>query len=162
MEKRVEINFNIALAGFFASLAMFLFIYLGIEITAMAPFTVPPSAAFLYNLGIEGKAYALLLHFSYGVFWSYVFVYTFEEDASITKAVLLSVILWIFMMMVYSPLIGWGIFGFGYAHHLAIDHPLYLANGPFYLLFTLALHLIYGTSLGFLHNRWLRVYNSPQ
>ncbi|HYX06627.1 MAG TPA: hypothetical protein VE912_07825 [Bacteroidales bacterium] len=140
-----------------ASLAMFLFIYLGINITGLAPFNIPPSSAFLHNLGISGRGYALLLHFCYGILWSYVFVFTFEEDVSITKALLLSVILWLFMMLVYSPLIGWGIFGMGYAHHLAASHPLYLDNALAYIMVTLGLHLIYGSALGYIHSRWLGV-----
>lgn len=156
MKKSIEKNFNIVLAGFLASLAMFLFIYLGIYITGFAPFNVPPSAAFLHNLGIEGKGYALLLHFCYGILWSYVFVFTFEEDVSVAKALILSIILWIFMMLVYSPLIGWGIFGAGYAHYLATDHPLYLSNGFTYAFITLVLHLVYGFILGYLNSRWLR------
>lgn len=157
MKKSIEKNVNILLAGFLASLAMFLFIYLGIHITGVAPFNVPPSAAFLYNLGIEGKGYALLLHFCYGILWSYVFVFTFEEDVSVTKALVLSVILWLFMMLVYSPLIGWGIFGMGYAHYLAANHPLFLESAIAYVIITLALHLIYGATLGYIHSRWLRV-----
>jgi len=157
MKKSIEKNFNIVLAGFLASLAMFLFIYLGIYVTELAPFNIPPSSAFLYNLGFEGKGYALLLHFSYGILWSYVFVYTFEEDVSVDKALILSVILWVFMMVVYSPLIGWGIFGMGYAHYLAADHPLYLASSFSYIVITLTLHLIYGFTLGYLNSRWLKV-----
>lgn len=155
MRNILKKNFNIVLAGFLASLVMFLFIYLGITITDIFPFNIPPSAAFLFNLGIESNGYALLLHFSYGIFWSFVMVYTFEEDATISKALILSVILWIFMMIVYSPLIGWGIFGFGYAYHLAHNHPLYLANSLSYVVITLALHLIYGFTLGYLNSRWL-------
>lgn len=158
IESKIKKSFNIALAGFLASLVMFLFIYLSTVITDIAPFNISPSAAFLYNLGVENTGYALLLHFVYGIFWSYVLVYTFEEDVSITKAVVLSVILWTFMMIVYSPLIGWGIFGFGYAHYLPSDHPLYLGNTLSYLAMTLVLHLIYGWVLGFLNSRWLEYY----
>lgn len=155
MKQRIKKNFNITLAGFLASLVMFLFIYFGTAITGMAPFNIPPSAAFLYNLGIKSSGYALLLHFSYGILWSYVLVYTFEDDVSITKALILSVILWGFMMIVYSPLIGWGIFGFGYAHNLVSDHPLYLDNSFLYIIITLAVHLIYGFILGYLNSRML-------
>ena len=155
MKQRIKKNFNIALAGFIASLVMFLIIYLGTTITGMAPFNIPPSAAFLYNLGIESNGFALLLHFSYGILWSYVLVYTFEDDVSITKALILSIILWVFMMTVYSPLIGWGIFGFGYAHHLASNHPLYLDNNFLYIVITLGVHLVYGFILGYLNSRTL-------
>lgn len=135
-------------AGLLASLVMYLFIFLGIEVTGLAPFNVPPSAAFLYNIGVEGSGYALALHFCYGTLWSYVLVFTFEEDVSVAKALGLSVVLWIFMMVVYSPLIGGGMFGFGYAHLLEAGHPLYLESGFSYLTSTLLLHLIYGAVLG--------------
>lgn len=135
-------------AGFLASLVMFCFIYLGIEVTGLAPFNAPPSEAFLYNIGVEGSGYALALHFCYGMLWSYVLVYTFEEDVTVLKAVGLAVVLWLFMMIVYSPLIGWGMFGFGYAHLLEPDHLLYLREGPGYVVSTLLLHLVYGAVLG--------------
>lgn len=150
-------NSRVALAGIIASLGMFLFIFLGTSLTNTAPFNVPPSAAFLYNLGVESIVYALILHFSYGTFWSFVLVYTFEDDVTISKALILSMILWFFMMIVYSPLIGWGIFGFGYADNLSPDHPLFLEKGMMYAVMTLAVHLVYGWILGFLNSRWIEM-----
>lgn len=146
---------NVFLAGFLASLGMFLLIYLGTAVTGMAPFNIAPSAAFLYNLGIESDGYALLLHFSYGIFWSFVLVYTFEEDVTIGKALILSLILWVFMMLVYSPLIGWGLFGLGYAHNLPLNHPLYLDGSLPYIIITLLVHLVYGFILGSTNSRWM-------
>lgn len=151
----VKRHFKIVLSGFLAALVMFIFIFLGIHVFHIAPFNIPPSAAFLHNLGIERDAYALLLHFCYGILWSYVLVIAFEDDVSINKALILSIILWLFMMIVYSPLIGWGIFGFGYANYLSPDHPLYLTNEINYLFSTLVLHLIYGSILGYLVSRWV-------
>lgn len=145
----------IALAGFSAGLAMEIVIFLAIHILNLAPINVHPAEAFLYNLGIESSTYALLLHFSYAILWSFVLVYAFEDDVCVKKAVILSVILWIFMMMVYSPLIGWGIFGFGYAQYLPTDHPLFLSSAVWYITVALALHLIYGLVLGYLNNRWI-------
>lgn len=156
MKNRLINNLQIALAGFLASLIMYFLLYLGINATGIAPFNITPSAAFLYNLGIAGNHYALLLHFSYGILWSYVFVYTFEEDVSVYKAIILAIILWLFMMIVYSPLIGWGIFGLGYAHNLPAAHSLHLDGAIPYMSITLAVHLIYGLTLGYLHNLWLR------
>lgn len=154
-------TFNIGLTGFLASLVMFLFMYIGINIIAIAPFNVMPSSAFLFNLGVEESGYALLLHFCYGIFWAYVLVYTFEDNLSIMKAEALAVNLWLFMMFVYSPLIGWGFFGNGYAHYLPADHPLYLEGTLLYVIITLAVHLVYGWVLGYLCSRWLgRQYQS--
>ena len=122
----------------------------------LAPFNVPPSNAFLYNLGVEGLGYALLLHFCYGTFWVFVLVYTFDDDLSIIKAEVLAIVLWFFMMFVYSPLIGWGFLGYGYAHYLSVDHPLYFGNQlGTYIFITLLVHLVYGWALGCLNSRWL-------
>lgn len=143
-----------ACAGFTASLMMFIFLFAGIHVTDLAPFNVTPSSAFLYNLGIDGGPLPLLLHFIYGTFWSLVLMYVLEDEVTVGKAVLLALALWVFMMFVYSPLIGWGFFGFGYAHLLEIDHPLYLEQGPAYLFTTLFLHLVYGLVLGWLVSRW--------
>jgi len=155
MKNRLKRVFNIGLAGFMASLVMFLLIYVGSEVTDIAPFNVAPSYAFLYNLGIEESGYALLLHFGYGILWSYVLVYTYDDHLTIMKAIILAVVLWLFMMVVYSPLIGWGIFGFGYAHHLPADHPLFLEGTLSYILVTLFVHLIYGWVLGYISSKWL-------
>jgi len=155
MINRIKRIFNVGLTGFLASLVMFLFIYVGAEVTELAPFNVAPSYAFLYNLGIEESGYSLLLHFSYGILWAYVLVYTFDDNLTILKAIILALVLWLFMMFVYSPLIGWGIFGFGYAQHLPANHPLYLEGSFSYILITLAVHLIYGWVLGYLSSRWL-------
>ncbi|MDZ7659003.1 hypothetical protein [Fodinibius sp.] len=156
----IKRTFNIALSGFLASLVMFLFIYIGINVTGLAPFNVPPSQAFLYNLGVVESGYALLLHFCYGTFWAFVLVYTFEDDLSILKAEVLAIVLWLFMMFVYSPLIGWGFFGFGYANNLPTDHPLYLDSALLYITITLLVHLVYGWVLGYLSSRWLGRKNS--
>lgn len=158
MKYTIKGIFNIALTGFLASMVMFIFLYIGIHITGMAPFNVPPSYAFLYNLGIEQTGYAMFLHFCYGTFWAFVLVYTFDDDLSIFKAEILAFVLWLFMMLVYSPLIGWGFFGYGYAHHLPDDHPLHLGNKlGAYILITLLVHMVYGWVLGYLSSRWLRI-----
>lgn len=61
------------------------------------------------------------------------------------------------MMIVYSPIVGWGFFGFGgVGSTLPPDDPLYLAPGPQYLVATLVLHLIYGAIIGWLNPLWLR------
>lgn len=152
-------NFKIFVSGFLASLAMFVMVSMGIHITGLAPFNLSPSAAFLYNLGIQDSLYAIILHFCYGTLWSYVFVHAYEEDVSVKRAVLLALVLWFFMMVVYSPLIGWGMLGMGYAPLLLPDHPLYLSSNIAYVLFTLLLHMVYGLMLGWLTVRLVKESN---
>ncbi|WP_170245557.1 hypothetical protein [Fodinibius salinus] len=52
------------------------------------------------------------------------------------------------MMIVLSPIIGWGFFGLGYAGQLAADAPFYLESGSKYVIMTLILHLTYGAIVG--------------
>lgn len=58
------------------------------------------------------------------------------------------------MMLVYSPVIGWGFFGMGNARLLQPDHPLYLNSAFGYILLTFTVHVVYGLTLGLLTN-WL-------
>ncbi|MDE2291602.1 MAG: hypothetical protein KGL53_05920 [Elusimicrobia bacterium] len=143
--------FKAALAGAAGSLLMFLLMMVGIKGLHVAPFNVPPSAAFLIKLGITAKPLALLVHFGYGMFWSAVLVAIFGERTDIPKALGLAGSLWLFMMIVYSPLIGWGVFGVGGAGHLLPPgSPLHLGPAPKYIVATLLLHVVYGLTIGWL------------
>lgn len=144
-----------ATVGALGSLIMFLIMIWAIQVSGIAPFNMPPSAAFLEVLGLNVGPLALLTHFGYGAFWSMVLVYLFGTDTSTGKGIGLALGLWLFMMVVYSPIIGWGLFGFGDAGQLPADHPLYLEPGPKYLVATLVLHLVYGTVIGWLNPRWI-------
>jgi hypothetical protein len=65
---------------------------------------------------------------------------------------MLSIILWLIMMVIYSPIIGWGFFGFADTSDLA--QKLQLEHGPKYLVMTLVLHLLYGLVIGWLNAMW--------
>jgi tetrahydromethanopterin S-methyltransferase subunit C len=61
------------------------------------------------------------------------------------------------MMLVLSPVIGWGIAGFGAeAQLLAEEHPLFLAPGPRYAMATLVLHMVYGAIVGSMDDKLIR------
>lgn len=148
-----------AVVGIVAALVMFIFIFGAIQ-SGMAPFNIPPSAAMLTKLAMNVGPLALLVHFGYGAFWSIVLVYWFQVTTSAAKGIYLALGLWLLMMIVYSPIIGWGFFGFGGAGAtLPPDDPLYLAPGPQYLVATLVLHLIYGAIIGWLNPLWIRFGN---
>lgn len=115
-----------------------------------APTNIHPAAAFLYNLGLEFETLSVLLHYSYGTLWAIVFVYAFEQNFSALKGILFAGVLWLFMMLVYSPVIGWGFFGIGNAQLLESSHPLYLSSTVDYLIITISVHIAYGVTLGFL------------
>jgi len=145
-----------AIVGLIGSLVMFLLMMLGIYGTGIAPFNVPPSAAFVIKLGLPAKPLALIVHFGYGAFWSLLLVYWYEERTDIKKGLGLALIAWLIMMVIYSPIIGWGFFGFGDAFTLAPSSPLYLEAGPKYIISTLVLHLIFGAIIGWGNPRWIK------
>ena len=136
------------------SLIMFLLMLLGINGTGIAPFNTPPSAAFLMKLGLPAQPLGLIVHFGYGAFWSVLLVYLYENDLGIKKGLGIALAAWLIMMIIYSPIIGWGLFGFGDAHTLSPGDPLYLEAGPKYLISTLVLHLVFGIIIGWGDAQW--------
>lgn len=149
-----------ALVGLVGSLVMFILIQLALRV-GMAPFNAPPSAVFLISvkdmLGIPPVPWALVLHFAHGLIWSVILVALARHGANLWKGLGLGVFLWLVMMVVWSPVIGWGFFGIGGSPEgIAEDSPLYLAPGPKYIVATLILHLVYGGLVGWLDGLWIR------
>lgn len=143
--------------GALAALVMFLGITLIIK-TGVAPFNLPPSAAFLMKIGLPAQPLGLVVHFVYGMFWSVVLITLFKGETDVRKGIGLALVLWLVMMVVFSPIIGWGFFGFGGAgHQLSPDDPLYLGMAIKYLIGTLILHLVYGAIIGWLNPVWIRL-----
>jgi len=140
--------------GLLGSLIMFLLMMLGIHGTGIAPFNTPPSAAFLIKLGLPAQPLGLIVHFGYGAFWSVLLVYLYGNRVDIKKGLGIALGAWLIMMIIYSPIIGWGVFGFGDARTLAVSNPLYLEAGPKYLISTLLLHLIFGAIIGWGNAKW--------
>jgi len=142
-------------AGFFAALLMFALMYVGINVTGLAPFQIPPSAAlYVQVLGLNvytAEILGLITHFLYGIFWSIVLLAIFWDRTSVGKGVGLSLGLWLLMMLVHSPIIGWGFFGFG----AEATDVLALGSASKYILATLILHLIYGVIIGWINSNWV-------
>lgn len=55
----------------------------------------------------------LLFHLAYVTFWSVVFVVAFRHRASLRNALLLGLALWVVVLVVFFPLVGWGFLGLG-------------------------------------------------
>ncbi|MFQ5929604.1 MAG: hypothetical protein ACE5MK_07885 [Acidobacteriota bacterium] len=150
-----------AVVGILGALVMFIFIAFAIQ-RDIAPFNIPPSAAMLTKLGINVGPLPLLVHLGDGAFWSMVLVFLLREHTNVWNSMGLGVALWLNMMIIYSPVLGWGFFGFGGSGStLAPDHPLYLAPGPKYLIATLVLHVIYGAIIGWLNPLWIQFRTVP-
>lgn len=152
--------FKTVLIGLIATFAMDVGMNIMMVLFELSPTNIHPAAAFLYNLGIENNSLSTLLHYSYGTLWAVVFVYTFERNFSVFTAILFASILWLFMMIVYSPVIGWGFFGIGNAQLLESTHPLHLTSSIEFLFLTLFVHIVYGGTLGFLTKKFISEENS--
>jgi hypothetical protein len=140
--------------GALGSLLMFILMMLAIHGAGIAPFNMPPSAAFLETLGMNVGPLPLLAHFGYGIFWSIVFVAAFKSKMNIGRGLALAGVLWLGMMLIHSPMIGWGVFGFG-AVERAADHALHLGSPVKYIVATALLHVLYGLTIGWLNPFWI-------
>jgi len=143
--------------GLLGALIMFIIIFATIQ-TGMAPFNMPPSAAFLVTIGLDpgmAKPLGLIGHFAYGIVFSIILVAMFRERTRLVNGLGLALVLWLIMMLIWSPIIGWGFFGFGGGgHELAEDAPLYIGSGMQYVIATLVLHILYGLIIGWLNPLW--------
>ncbi len=100
----------------------------------VSPFPKPPSLAFVETL--LGRTLplpaGLLFHTAYVTFWSVVFVRYFPRK-SLATALGLAAALWGVILVVFFPLVGWGVAG------LAIGPKLIVASALPHLLFGLLL-----------------------
>lgn len=142
-------------AGLIAGLIMFIVLMVGTN-QGIAPFNLPPSAAFLVSLDIPPKPLAPILHFVYAAVGSVILALLFGRQTSIPKGIGLALVLWLIFMLIYSPIIGWGVFGANApTSGLSSDAPLYLGSSGKFVLITLILHVVYGLVIGWLDRNWL-------
>ena len=62
----------------------------------------------------------LLFHVAYVTFWSVAFVVVFRNSLSFGKALLLALVLWIGVLVVFFPVVGWGFLGLGVSPKLMV------------------------------------------
>lgn len=129
--------------GVLATVVMSIPMVLGM-LTGMAPMPRPIPIA-VVGTALGGglpqpamMALGAISHLAYGGFWGAVLAQT-VEPVTVGKGVLLGVGLWLLMQVVFLPYIGWGLFG--------------RVITPMIAVVTLALHLVYGATLGWLLDR---------
>ena len=140
------------ISGLAGSLIMFILMMIAINGVGIAPFNMPPSAAFLKSLGITPKPLALIIHFGYGALAAIFLHEVFKNKSKVVYGIGLAIAMWLIMMFVLSPIIGWGILG---TNAGTIDGALALSSTPKYIISTLILHLIYGLTIGLIQKAWI-------
>lgn len=128
--------------GMVATLAMSVLMVIGVT-TGISPMPSPiPEAIASKILGGAPQPLILLLavtsHLAYGGLWGAILA-ALTRPVTIWKGIVLGIFLWLIMQVAVLPFLGWGLFGVGVTPKIA---------GA-----TLILHLIYGTTLGWLMDR---------
>lgn len=96
-----------------------------------APMPKMPSLAFAETLlGRElPLPVGLLFHIAYVAFWSVAYVVLFRDRLTFLNALALAVALWLVLLVIFFPLVGWGFLG--------------LAIGPKLIVASLVPHLLF-------------------
>ncbi len=122
--------------------------------TVIAPYDLPPSAVYTEWLGLGAQPAGFILDLFYGAGAAVVLVASVNSRLGRRHGVFLGGLLWLALMTVIGPVIGWGLFGLmanrQYEPDLAVNGPLPYALG------TLVLHLLYGLCVAELARLWLR------
>ncbi len=110
----------------------------------IAPMPEPPSLAFAKVL--LGPAVplpvGLLFHLAYVTGWAVIFVVLFRRSLTFLNALWLGLALWIVLLLVFFPIIGWGFLG------LAIGPKLIVASLVPHLLFSVCLWALCRVAFG--------------
>lgn len=75
----------------------------------------------------------LVFHVAYVTFWAVAFVLVFRHDLSFRNALMLGFGLWVLVLVVFFPIVGWGLLG--------------LAISPMLIVASLIPHLLFATFL---------------
>ena len=62
----------------------------------------------------------LLFHVAYVTFWAVVYVVVLRAHRSLVNALLLGLVLWLVVLAVFFPLVGWGYLGLGVSPKLIV------------------------------------------
>lgn len=136
-------------AGMIAGAVSFIPMRLMVTILDVAPFNVPPFKALAISFGINFVPFiGSALHFAYSIAAAIIFAIIFKPTLTMPRALLFGILLWLMMMLVLSPIIGWGAFGLGEAQRLSENHPLHLASASIFMIVTLGFHIFYAMIMG--------------
>ena len=111
----------------------------GVMVTAMkfglSPMPKPLGLAFAET--VLGRTLplpvGLSFHILYVAFWSIAYVSLFRDTLSLTNALVLGGLLWIAVLLIFFPVVGWGLLG--------------LTVSPTLIVASLALHVLFAVFL---------------
>jgi len=99
----------------------------------LSPFPKPVALAFAQTLfGKVPLPVGILFHILYVTFWSVIYIIMFRHR-TFPNALFLAFILWIIVLIIFFPVIGWGFLGLG------ISPKLIIASAVPHLLFAVIL-----------------------
>lgn len=106
-----------------------------VNLAGVSPMPEPPSLAFAQTL--LGTALplpvGLLFHVAYVTLWSVLFIAAAYPDLAFTRALALGLVLWLAALVIFFPVIGWGVLG--------------LDVSPTLIVASLVPHLLFGVFL---------------
>ncbi len=88
----------------------------------ISPLSKPPGLAFAETL--LGRTLplpvGLLFHVVYVTFWVVIYVVVFQARRTLVDALLLGLVLWLIVLGVFFPVVGWGFLGLGVGPKLIV------------------------------------------
>lgn len=137
MQKLRPKGYGKALAIGIATAAILSLIMVPAMKAGVSPLPKPLAFAFAQRLlGEVGLPVGLLFHVVYVTFWSVMYVVLFEWHTFL-NALWLALGLWVLVLVVFFPFVGWGLLG--------------LAESPMLIIGSLVPHLLFAVILWLLH-----------
>ena len=82
------------------------------QVSGMSPMPKPLGLAFAQLLlGDVPLPVGLLFHVVYVTFWTVAYVVLFRTSLTLLNALALGLFLWVLVLILFFPLVGWGFFG---------------------------------------------------
>lgn len=91
-------------------------------LTGLSPFPEPLGLAFAETILDQPLPLpvGLLFHVGYVTFWTLAYVALFRDSLTLLRALWLGLTLWVIVLVVFFPVVGWGFLGLGISPKLII------------------------------------------
>jgi hypothetical protein len=134
MNRMTSLDFGKALALGMATAVLLSLVMVPAFKLGLSPMPKPLGLAFAHKLfGKVPLPVGLLMHLLYVTFWSVVYVVVFRHRLTFGTALGLGLFLWLLVLLVFFPVVGWGFFG--------------LSESPKLIIASLVPHLLFSVFL---------------